>query len=386
LSNLSRHCYRGLRIVFFAAVALNPSQVWSQQTAWHDPSAHTAQLVAVDKDVKLEVLDWGGSGRPMVFLSGLGNTAHVFDNFAPKFTSRYHVYGITRRGYGNSSAPEPDATNYSADRLGADVLAVIDALKIERPVLVGHSIAGEELSSIATSHPEKVTALIYLDAAYSYSYFAPGASGMSIEVIELEKKLDQLRPGHNAPDIKQLLKELLQKDLPALEFDLKDAQAFQDAAPAKPVPGPQQTATDLASFSAYHSWVVRTEGMDFPEAELRQQRVMKPDGGVGDRRTPDNIPIAIVTGERKFTSLQGPPILAIFANPRKPGPYAYNTSEERAAPVALEAAGIEALTKAFEAGVPSAHVVRVPNANHYVFLSNEADVLRELNTFLAGLN
>ena len=41
--------------------------------------------------------------------------------------------------------------------------------------------------------------------------------------------------------------------------------------------------------------------------------------------------------------------------------------------------------KAFESGLPAARVVRIPNANHYVFLSNEADVLREMNTFIAGL-
>jgi hypothetical protein len=40
---------------------------------------------------------------------------------------------------------------------------------------------------------------------------------------------------------------------------------------------------------------------------------------------------------------------------------------------------------AFEAGVPSARVVRVPNASHYIFQSNEADVLREIRAFLAGL-
>ena len=84
------------------------------QTAWKDPVPHATQFIGVDNDVKLEVLDWGGSGRPLVFLSGLGNTAHVFDKFAPKFTSQYHVYGITRRGYGASSSP---STGYSADRL-----------------------------------------------------------------------------------------------------------------------------------------------------------------------------------------------------------------------------------------------------------------------------
>ena len=100
-----------------------PGRLPAQQTApWHDPSPHSVQFVTVDKDVKLEVLDWGGTGRPLVLLAGLGNTAHVFDDFAPKLTSDYHVYGITRRGFGASSKPD---SGYSADRLGYDVLAVL---------------------------------------------------------------------------------------------------------------------------------------------------------------------------------------------------------------------------------------------------------------------
>jgi len=53
-----------------------------------DTSTHTAQFVTVEKDARLEVLDWGGSGRPLVLLQGLGDTAHVFDRFAPKPSSR----------------------------------------------------------------------------------------------------------------------------------------------------------------------------------------------------------------------------------------------------------------------------------------------------------
>jgi hypothetical protein len=60
---------------------------------WHDPSPHSIQFVTVVENVELEVLDWGGSGRALVFLAGLGNTAHVFDEFAPKLTPDYHVYG-----------------------------------------------------------------------------------------------------------------------------------------------------------------------------------------------------------------------------------------------------------------------------------------------------
>jgi len=43
-----------------------------ESAVWRDPSPHQVQFVTVDENVRLEVLDWGGSGRPMVFLPGLG--------------------------------------------------------------------------------------------------------------------------------------------------------------------------------------------------------------------------------------------------------------------------------------------------------------------------
>jgi pimeloyl-ACP methyl ester carboxylesterase len=156
-----------------------------------DGSPHTAQKVAVDTDVSLEVLDWGGQGRAVVLLSGRGATAHSFDRFAPKLTDAGHIYAITRRGFGESSKPKPPAfdvkaTSYSliaerhdpkepnaydANRLGDDVVAVIDALKLDRPVLIGQSLGGEELSSVGTRYPKKIAGVIYLDALSEASYF-----------------------------------------------------------------------------------------------------------------------------------------------------------------------------------------------------------------------
>jgi alpha-beta hydrolase superfamily lysophospholipase len=114
------------------------------------PLLYKEEFISVEENVKLEVLDWGGTGRPVILLAGLGYDAHEWDSFAPKLVPQYHVYAVTRRGFGASSAPKPDNTDYSADRLGDDVLAVMDALKLNRPILVGHSIAGEELSHRVT--------------------------------------------------------------------------------------------------------------------------------------------------------------------------------------------------------------------------------------------
>jgi len=309
----------------------------TKDTAWvRDKSPHTVQFVPVDNNVTLEVLDWGGSGRPVVLLAGLGNTAHVFDNFALKLTTTYHVYGITRRGFGESSAP---VSGYSADRLGDDVLAVVDFLKLSRPILVGHSIAGEELSSVGSRYPEKIAGLIYLDAGYPYAYYDRSRGDWAIDSLDLQRKLEQLQPGKDPQDLRPLIRDLLETSLPQMVKSLQDLQKELEAVP----PGQLKTAPVLRKAAQ-----------------------------------------AILAGEQKYTEIRVP-ALAIYALPHSPAPGEGNDPTTRAAAEARELATTGAQAKAFETGVPSARVVRLPNANHYVFLSNEADVLREMNAFISGL-
>jgi len=236
------------------------------KTVWKDPSAHSIRFVTVAAGVKLEVLDWGGSGRPVLLLAGNGNTAHVFDALAGKLAASYHVYGLTRRGFGASSTPP---SGYDANRLGDDVLEAMDALKLNKPVLVGHSIAGEELSSIGSRHFDKVAGLIYLDSGYSYAYY---------------------------------------------DSTLRDA--------------------DLA-------------GLDYASLHPNER--------------------AVFDGRQKYTKIQGP-VLAIFAFGERTDP-----------------APAEAQANAFEKGVPGARVLRFLKAPHYIFLAEEATVLREINAFIATL-
>ena len=373
---------RSFSLVVLLLTAFSESAFAQASVAWHDPSPHKVQFVAVDDHVKLEVLDWGGSGRPLVLLAGLGNTAHVFDDFAPKLTSEYHVFGITRRGYGASSAPD---SGYSADRLGDDVLAVADALKLDRPVLVGHSIAGEELSSVGTRHPERVAGLVYLDAAYSHAYYyRSGVTSLLLDLDLLESKLEQLRPEKSREEREQLFRELLEVSLPDFEKDLRENQEWRQAAPAQVAPPPKPAAEDLASFTAYRAWTAHTFGTVYPEAELRQTNAANADGSVGKHQDKSRMRSAIEAGEQKYTDIKVP-LFAIFANPKSPGPFAFNSPAERAAAEASQAAAIDAMAKALQAGVPSARVIQIPHANHYVFLSNESDVLREMRAFIAGL-
>ena len=49
---------------------------------WVDPAPHRASGIVTAPGVKIHVLDFGGRGTPMIFLSGIGNNAHVWDDFA----------------------------------------------------------------------------------------------------------------------------------------------------------------------------------------------------------------------------------------------------------------------------------------------------------------
>jgi pimeloyl-ACP methyl ester carboxylesterase len=130
-------------------------------TTWRDPSPHQVLSITVDSSVRLEVLDWGGSGRPIV-LHGCYLTAHVYDEFAPKLAHHFHVYGITRRGIGSSDKP---TAGYTVQRSADDVLEVLDALKLYKPILVGNSCGGWVLTRLGAQHSDRLGGLVYLDAA-----------------------------------------------------------------------------------------------------------------------------------------------------------------------------------------------------------------------------
>ena len=154
----------------------SPANTWPIDVAEPKASLVCVEHCASADEVKLELLDWGGHGRPLILLSGGGDTAHSFYRFGPNLVALgYHVYGITRRGYGKSSAPEPDGygpnNNHSDNRRGDDIIAVVNHLHLtEPPVLVGHSRAGGELSNVGSRYPHAVAGLIYLDAGFYFAF------------------------------------------------------------------------------------------------------------------------------------------------------------------------------------------------------------------------
>jgi len=144
-----------------AAAALAPSLARGEE-GWVDPSPHVEGFVATTAG-RLHYLDWGGKGDTVVLLAGLGNTAHVFDDFAPLLARSFRVVGLTRRGFGASARP---SSGYDTDTLARDLAEALATLGLERVHLVGHSVAGDEMTRFAGLHPDRVRSVVYLDAAY----------------------------------------------------------------------------------------------------------------------------------------------------------------------------------------------------------------------------
>jgi pimeloyl-ACP methyl ester carboxylesterase len=320
-------------LVFAASVGKAAAQ---SPAVWRDPSPHTERFVEVEPSVRLEVLDWGGRGPAVVLLAGGGNTAHVFDDFAPQLIERNHVYGITRRGFGRSGFSQ---TSTPSERLRDDVLAVIAALRLDRPVLVGHSFGGFELSAVASAHPDRIAALVYLEAAYPYAISLP--DGASVQ----------------------------------------DVLGNQ---PPPPTPGP----SDLESFESLRRWNSRVFGFLMPESELHETweadamgRPRRPrDFSVGQLK----LLVPVVMRGTRYSRIPSPALI-VFASPHTMDGWVSNAPPDKRAAMetyfnAVNAAA-EKQAKAVEAALPGARVVRL-RSSHYVFSSNETDVLREMRTFL----
>jgi non-heme chloroperoxidase len=321
--------------LLFLVLGQLPSQ---PPVAWVDPSPHTTRLVQVEPGTSIEVLDWGGSGRTLVLLAQLGQTAHIYDDWAPKLAQSYRVLGITRRGHGESAMP-PDAS-MSAERLGTDIVAVMDAFRVPSAVLVGHAFAGEEMSWVGSRHSSRLGGLIYVDAAY-----------------------DRTRIG-------------------------------EEAAIARRIPATSQMRPeDMASATALARWMSAGLGFPIPESEVRQIARFGPDGRVvGERVSPATRQRALAGMMPVDYKTIRVPALALFAKRTvidvAPGCRTPADESVRQACGELfdwtsrQLTRSQALVKTISART---EIVELSAASAFVFLSNQGEVTQAIDRFVAAL-
>lgn len=293
-------------------------------------SVHQVRRVAVADGVELEVLDFGGQGPALVFLAGLGNTGHVFDELAPRFTSRRHVWALTRRGFGSSSWPEQ---GYETATLGADVVRALDALGIAKAALAGHSIAGDELTWVGIHFPQRIERLIYLDAAYARA-----------------ELFDQV------------------KDRPS---------------PRAPALSPEDQASRAAVSAAVAGYV----GGLFPEEETEQANVFDSATGrwLGERWWPGAVQ-RILEGEARLDySALRVPVLSMYVSHEGDQAEESFTGSELICSVDQEEARLRELVlwpQEVIRKLPGSRVVAMESAGHYLWLTHPEWVVREMTDFL----
>ena len=121
--------------------------------------------------INLHYRDWGGSGQPVVLLHGLASTCHIWDLVAPILAEEFAVVAVDQRGHGESDKPD---YGYDFATVSQDLLGVIEALNLEKPVIVGHSWGADVALEFAVAHPDRPRGICFVDGGMIEPSARPG--------------------------------------------------------------------------------------------------------------------------------------------------------------------------------------------------------------------
>lgn len=129
----------------------------------------------------------GREDAPALMLSNsLGTNLHMWDEQAGEWAKYFRVIRYDRRGHGKSAVPQGP---YSMERFGRDVLAILDALEIEKTNWCGLSMGGMVGQWLGANAPDRVEKLVLSNTNFHYADKAPWAD--RIKFVQ-EKGLTEL--------------------------------------------------------------------------------------------------------------------------------------------------------------------------------------------------
>jgi pimeloyl-ACP methyl ester carboxylesterase len=105
-------------------------------------------------------LDTRGQGPVILCLHGRWGRAETWIEFMKQYGDRYRIIAPDQRGHGLTSKP---VSKYTAEEMASDIVALLEKLKIESIIVVGHSMGGHIAGYLAAMHPEYIKALAILD-------------------------------------------------------------------------------------------------------------------------------------------------------------------------------------------------------------------------------
>jgi len=102
-----------------------------------------------------------GEGFPIVIIHGLYGSSDNWLTVAKKLSAEYHVYLIDQRNHGRS----PNSEEHSYEAMKNDLAEFFDEHKIEKAIVMGHSMGGKTAMCFAADYPERTEKLIVVDIA-----------------------------------------------------------------------------------------------------------------------------------------------------------------------------------------------------------------------------
>lgn len=106
-----------------------------------------------------------GRGEPLLLLHGFFECASAWDPFVARLAARHRVILVELRGHGRSTNP---SRTFTMRQSAADVLAVLDSLRLPRVRAMGISAGGMTLLHVATRHPERIQSLVLIGATTQF--------------------------------------------------------------------------------------------------------------------------------------------------------------------------------------------------------------------------
>jgi pimeloyl-ACP methyl ester carboxylesterase len=130
----------------------------------------TITRIALPTGVTLNVQRGGPEGgEPIIFLHGFPESHRTWRAVAPALAEDFRVIAPDQRGFAGSDKPE-GVEHYRTDRIVEDLIALADALGLERFTLVGHDWGGAVAWLAALRHPDRVQRLVIVNAPHPYAF------------------------------------------------------------------------------------------------------------------------------------------------------------------------------------------------------------------------
>jgi pimeloyl-ACP methyl ester carboxylesterase len=134
-----------------------------------------------------------GQGQPFIILHGLMGSSDNWLTQAKMLSDNYHLYLVDQRNHGRS--PQTDSFDYNV--LATDLKDFIKDHRIERPIVLGHSMGGKAAMNFAIANPDMLDRLIVVDIApkaypVHHDSIVEGLKAIPIDTLKTRNEADEI--------------------------------------------------------------------------------------------------------------------------------------------------------------------------------------------------